>query len=84
MTRRLGKFMEEIEHYDPQIGYRPGRLQTVPDALSRIPGQREEGNPASMDRFMEIGEGEDNGAEHNEVNDDVEHDDGNNNRKSKQ
>src|SRR5205085_8241234 len=21
MTRRLGKFMEEIEHYDPQIGY---------------------------------------------------------------
>ena len=58
MTRRLGKFMEEIEHYDPQIGYRPGRLQTVPDALSRIPGQREEGDPASVDRFMEIEEGE--------------------------
>jgi transposase InsO family protein len=58
MTRRLGKFMEEIEHYDPQIGYRPGRLQTVPDALSRIPGQKEEGDPASTDRFMKIGEGE--------------------------
>ena len=58
MTRRLGKFMEEIEHYDPQIGYRPSRLQTVPDALSRIPGQREEGEPASAGRFMELGEGE--------------------------
>jgi len=60
MTRRLGKFMEEIKYYDPQIGYRPGRLQTVPDALSRIPGQREEGEPASAERFMELGEGEGN------------------------
>jgi len=59
MTRRLGKFMEEIEHYDPQIGYRPGRLQTVPDALSRISGQRETGDPASTDRFFEMEEGED-------------------------
>jgi hypothetical protein len=72
MTRRLGKFMEEIEHYDPQIGYRPGRLQTVPDALSRIPGQREEGEPASAERFMELGEGEgeeegDENREHDDV-----------------
>src|SRR5579859_2949284 len=61
MTRRLGKFMEEIEHYDPQIGYRPGRLQTVSDSLSRISGLREEGEPVSTDsdRFLEIGEGED-------------------------
>jgi transposase InsO family protein len=64
--------MEEIEHYDPQIGYRPGRLQTVPDALSRIPGQREEGDPASTDRFMEIEEGE------------GEHDDADDNRNNKQ
>src|SRR5579859_7287815 len=54
MTRRLGKFMEEVEHYDPKITYRPGRLQTVPDSLSRIPGQREEGEPASTDRFLEV------------------------------
>src|SRR6202035_3832910 len=77
MTRRLGKFMEEIEHYDPQIGYRPGRLQTVPDALSRIPGQREEGDPASTDRFMEIEEGEgdididDSNGEHGDGDDSV-------------
>src|SRR5579859_4422875 len=60
MTRRLGKFMEEIEHYDPQIGYRPGRLQTVPDSLSRISSQLEDGEPASTssDRLLEIGEGE--------------------------
>ena len=56
MTRRLGKFMEEIEHYDPKISYRPGRLQTVPDSLSRISGQREEGEPASADRFFEVEE----------------------------
>jgi transposase InsO family protein len=77
MTRRLGKFMEEIEHYDPQIGYRPGRLQTVPDALSRIPGQREEGEPASTDRFLEIGEGE------GDIND-GDGDGDTNNRKNKQ
>src|ERR1700738_4863013 len=75
--------MEEIEHYDPQIGYGPGRLQTVPDALSRIPGQREEGDPASTDRFMEIEEGEGD----IDIDDDGEHGDGDdsvNNRKSKQ
>jgi hypothetical protein len=46
MTKRLGKFMNEIEHYDPKIECRPGRLQVVPDALSRIPGARDEGDPA--------------------------------------
>jgi hypothetical protein len=51
MTKRLGKFMNEIEHYDPRIEYRPGRLQVVPDALSRIPGAREEGEPADTDRL---------------------------------
>lgn len=53
-TRRLGRFIGEIEHYDPTITYRPGRLQTVPDALSRIPGQREEGEPASTERFAAV------------------------------
>jgi len=74
MTWRLGKFMKEIEHYDPQIGYRPGRLQTVPDALSCIPGQREEGEPASAERFMELeeGEGED---EEGDEGDNLVHDD---------
>src|SRR5579859_3201012 len=51
MTKRLGKFMNEIEHYDPMIEYRPGRLQVVPDALSRIPGAREDGDPADTDCF---------------------------------
>src|SRR6202165_2941798 len=43
MTKRLTKFMQEIEHYDPLITYRPGHLQTVPDSISRMPGAREEG-----------------------------------------
>jgi hypothetical protein len=63
--------MAEIEHYDPQIGYRPGRLQTVLDALSRMPGQHEKGEPASAEGFMELGEGEGEGDE----GDDVAHDD---------
>jgi len=42
MTKRLGKFMNEIEHYHPMIEYRPGRLQVVPDALSCMPGARED------------------------------------------
>jgi len=58
-TRRMERFISEIEHYDPKITYRPGPLQTVPDALSRIPGQREEGEPASADRFLEIEDEED-------------------------
>jgi hypothetical protein len=65
MTKRLGKFMNEIEHYDPMIEYRPGRLQVVPDALSRIPGAREDGDPADTDRFtlMALDEADDSGAE---------------------
>jgi hypothetical protein len=38
-------------------------LQTVPDALPHIPGQREEGDPASTDKFLEIGEGKDDNNE---------------------
>ena len=34
MTKCLARFMDEIEHYDPTIIYRPGKLQVVPDALS--------------------------------------------------
>src|SRR5579859_4055106 len=65
MTKRLGKFMNEIEHYDPMIEYRPGRLQVVPDALSHIPGAREDGDPADTDRFtlMALDEADDSGAE---------------------
>ena len=48
MTRRL----EEIDRCDPQIGYRPGRLQT---ALSHTPGQLE-GQLASANRFLELEE----------------------------
>src|SRR5437764_4381990 len=80
MTRRLGKFMEEIEHYDPQIGYRPGRLQTVPDALSRISGQRETGDPASTDRFFEMEEGEDASDNNNNDNSNNDNNDTNNNK----
>ena len=58
-TRRMERFIGEIEHYDPKITYRPGALQTVPDALFRIPGQREEGELASADRFLKIEEEED-------------------------
>jgi hypothetical protein len=56
MTKRLARFMAEIEHYDPTITYRPGRLQVVPDTLSRMPGLKEEGEPADTERFLEIGE----------------------------
>ena len=54
MTKRLTKFMQEIEHYDPLITYRPGHLQTVPDSLSRMPGTREKGEPADTERFMAV------------------------------
>jgi len=51
MTKRLARFMDEVEHYDPTIVYRPGKLQVVPDALSRMAGQSE-GEPADTDRFI--------------------------------
>src|SRR5205085_11155939 len=80
MTRRLGKFMEEIEHYDPQIGYRPGRLQTVPNTLSHISGQRETGDPASTDRFFEMEEGEDASDNNDNDNSDNDNNDTNNDK----
>ena len=51
MTKRLTRFIDEVEHYDPTIVYRPGKLQVVPDALSRMAGQSE-GEPADTHRFM--------------------------------
>jgi len=53
MTKRLARFMDEVEHYDPTIVYQPGKLQVVPDALSRMAGQLE-GAPADTHRFMAI------------------------------
>ena len=44
--------MNDIEHYNPLFTYRPGRLQVVSDALSRMPGVREEGLPADTPRFL--------------------------------
>jgi hypothetical protein len=51
MTKRLGRFMGEIEHFDPLIVYRPGKEQVVADALSRMPGAREDGEPADKELF---------------------------------
>jgi len=51
MTKRLARFMDEVEHYDPTIVYRPGKLQVVSNALSRMAGQSE-GEPADTDRFI--------------------------------
>ena len=44
--------MYDIEHYDLKFIYRPGHLQTVPDALSRMPGLSEEGDPADTSLFQ--------------------------------
>src|SRR5579859_1417067 len=65
MTKQLGKFMNEIEHYDSMIEYHPGCLQVVPDALSHIPGAREDGDPADTNHFtlMALDEADDWGAE---------------------
>ena len=49
--KRLARFMDEVEHYDPTIVYRPGKLQIVPDAFSRMAGQSE-GEPADTDHFI--------------------------------
>src|SRR5947207_3613974 len=56
ITKRLARFMGEIEHFDPIFVYRPCKMQVVPDSLSRMPGQREEGEPADKDNFLAIGE----------------------------
>jgi hypothetical protein len=60
MTKRLTRFMNNIEHYDPMFIWRPGWLQVVSDTLSRIPGVREKGEPADTLRFLEIDDHEDN------------------------
>ena len=70
MTRRLARFMDEIEHYDPTIIYRPGKLQVVPDALSRLAG-RCEGPPADTDRFQGMEDGKDRESEEHRGNEDV-------------
>src|SRR5438552_3477298 len=54
MTKRLVRFMNDIKHFDPTFVYRPGHLQKVPDALSRMPGLREEGNPADTEHLFNI------------------------------
>ena len=54
ITPRLVRFMQDIEHYNPVFTYRRGLLQKVPDALSRMPGLREEGDPADTERFYSI------------------------------
>jgi RNase H-like domain found in reverse transcriptase len=56
LPQRLTQCINEIEHYDPALSYRPGKLQVVPDGLSRRPGNREEGEPADIDRFVEVEE----------------------------
>jgi hypothetical protein len=35
-TARLTRWINELELYDPDIQYKPGKEQVVPDALSRI------------------------------------------------
>ena len=57
MTKRLARFMGDIEHYNPLFVYRSGSLQVVPDALSRIPGTKEEGLPADTERFTALDHG---------------------------
>jgi hypothetical protein len=42
--------------FNPLFVYRLGRLQTVPDALSRMTGLREEGEPADTPWFFELNE----------------------------
>ena len=44
--------MYNIEHYDLKFIYRPGHLQKVPDALSRMPGLSEEGDLADTSFFQ--------------------------------
>jgi len=56
ITPRLVRFMQDIEHYNPVFTYRRGLLQKVPDALSRMPGVTEEGDPADTERFYCIEE----------------------------
>ena len=54
ITPYLVRFMQDIEHYNPVFTYHRGLLQKVPDSLSRMPGLREEGDPANTERFYVI------------------------------
>ena len=54
ITKRLARFIYDIEHFDPKFIYRAGHLQKVPDALSRMPGLMEEGDPADTSHLFEL------------------------------
>ena len=54
MTKRLTRFLGDIEHFDPTFQYRPGPLQIVPDAAVTMPGLQEEGEPADTQQFTAI------------------------------
>ena len=54
MTKRLIRFINDIERFDPKFIYLPDHLQKVPDALSRMPGLREEGDPADISHLFEV------------------------------
>jgi len=58
MTKRLVRFINDIEHFDPKFIYRPGHLQKVPDSLSRMPGLKEEGDPADTSHLFEVEQSE--------------------------
>ena len=72
-TKRLGRFMGEIEHFDPLIVYRPGKEQVVADGLSRMPGAREDGEPADKELFTVDADVEDAKDEEEEDDDVHEH-----------
>ena len=63
MTKRLTRFMNDIEHYDPLFTWRSEKMQQAADALSRMPGAREEGVPADTPRFFAIEPSTENKAE---------------------
>src|SRR5579871_776441 len=51
-TPRLIRFINDIEHFDPVVTWRPGIQNKIADALSRRPGLREEGEPADTPQFL--------------------------------
>jgi len=54
MTPPLVRFMQDIEHYNPVFTYQCDHSHKVPDALSRMSGLREEGDPADTEWFYSI------------------------------
>ena len=74
VSKRLARFMDEIEHFDPVFVYRPGKLQIVPDALSRMPGLRSEGEPVDSEGLLEVEDGRNDHLEEGKMNvSDLEH-----------